>query len=299
MTSTQDNWEATTAIGGPCALGFADGKRAQLVQLAGANIGAVYNLVGTLLIGRGSDADLRIEGIGISRHHARITQHNLGIEFEDLSSTNGSFVNGERVERRELCPGDKIQLGSGTILKFGYQDEIDADFQRLMFESTSRDMVTELCNGRFFRERLSAEFAFAVRHRTPLSLIAFAIDGFRALEESYGGVAGNRLLASLAADVLSIVRGEDVIAHCGRGEFAILSRGIDARSARAISERVRAHAENLRFEFEGQPIAVTICVGIASMPHAEIGTPDELLQRAELALGEAQSQGRGSLVLAD
>jgi DNA-binding CsgD family transcriptional regulator len=93
------------------------GKRAQLVVLAGSNVGEMYNLQGTLLIGRGRDADIRIQGDGISRQHARMKVGGDGVQFEDLGSTNGSFVNGERVAgRRRLQDGDMMRIGRTSVL---------------------------------------------------------------------------------------------------------------------------------------------------------------------------------------
>jgi diguanylate cyclase (GGDEF)-like protein len=280
----QDNWEATTATAtaDSRALGIVPaGKRAQLVQLAGLDVGALYNLSGTLVIGRASDADVRIEGPGISRHHARVRIGGGAVEFEDLNSTNGSFINGQRVERRELLPGDKIQLGSGTILRFGYQDEIDADYYRLMFESGSRDMVTELCNKRFFIERLSTEFAFAVRHETPLLLVVFSLENMRAMERAFGTGMSNRVLCELARTTLATLRSEDVVAHFGGGTFAILSRGIDADAAPAICERLRVRAARLQLQAEDQPIAIALAFGSAALPHADARTPEGLLAMAQ------------------
>jgi two-component system, cell cycle response regulator len=296
----QDNWEAITATAENRSLfSGALGKQAQLIQLTGADVGALYKLVGTHIIGRASDADLRIQGNGISRHHARVTIDADGVEFEDLGSTNGSFINGERVERRALETGDKIQLGSATILRFGFQDMIDTDFQRLMFESASRDMLTELCNKRFFMERLSTEFAFAVRHKTPLSLIEFTIDDFRGLQAAVGPSAANSVLSTMAKAVVSIIRGEDVLAHCGGGEFAILSRGIDASAALAISERVREHVARMSFEVEGQRPSITLCLGLAGLPHADTQSHRALIARADRALAAAQTQGPNTLIVAD
>jgi two-component system, cell cycle response regulator len=296
----QDNWEVITATAEDRSLFSAPlGKQAQLIQLTGANVGALYKLVGTHVIGRASDADLRIEGNGISRHHARVSLDAGGVEFEDLGSTNGSFINGERVERRALETGDKIQLGSATVLRFGFQDEIDTDFYRLMFESASRDMLTALCNKRFFMERLRTEFAFAVRHRAPLSLIEFSIDDFHGLQAMAGPSVANGVLSLLAKAVLSIIRGEDVLAHCDAGEFAILSRGIEVADARAISERVREHVAQMAFEVEAHRPSITLCLGLAGLPHANTPSSDALIARADSALATAQARGPNSLIVAE
>ena len=71
-------------------------------------------------IGRGSEADLRINDPGISRQHARINvtgdENDLTIIIEDLGSTNGIMVNGQRVEEARLGDGSRIELGSTRML---------------------------------------------------------------------------------------------------------------------------------------------------------------------------------------
>ena len=73
-----------------------------------------------LLIGRGSEADLRINDPGVSRKHARVNVDgegdNLTLTIEDLGSTNGIVVNGQRVERATLEDGTRIEIGSTRML---------------------------------------------------------------------------------------------------------------------------------------------------------------------------------------
>jgi diguanylate cyclase (GGDEF)-like protein len=293
----QDDWEDKTVVATSLAPAApVGGKRAQLVVLAGSNVGEMYNLQGALLIGRGRDADIRIQGDGISRQHARMKVGPEGVELEDLGSTNGSFVNGERIERAMLQDGDKIQLGTATILKFTYQDEIDEDFQRQMFESASRDALTQVYNKRFFLERLHSEFAYSLRHKALLSLIIFDIDHFKRINDTFGHLAGDYVLATLAKTVSPMIRSEDTFARYGGEEFVILSRSTDPPSAAVVSERVRQHVERYKFEYEGQRIAVTVSLGLAGMPHADIKAPDDLLARADKALYEAKNAGRNRMV---
>ena len=80
--------------------------------------------------------------------------------LEDMGSTNGTFCNGTRVQRQVLADGDKILLGSTTILKFSYQDKLDEMFQRQMSESALRDGLTKAFNKRYFTR--------AARERVPL-----------------------------------------------------------------------------------------------------------------------------------
>jgi len=73
-----------------------------------------------LVVGRGSDAHVRIDDGGISRRHLRIARSESGDFFaQDLGSTNGSYVNGVRVKSARLAEGDRIQVGTGTEFLFG------------------------------------------------------------------------------------------------------------------------------------------------------------------------------------
>ena len=69
-----------------------------------------------LTIGRAPDNNLALPDTEVSRHHARITRQPEGFVIEDLNSTNGTFVNGERVTRQLLRHGDEIQIGETTLV---------------------------------------------------------------------------------------------------------------------------------------------------------------------------------------
>lgn len=86
--------------------------------LSGKDQGSEYVLDDptTVLIGRGSDVDLVLDEGMVSRHHARIHASTAEVIVEDLGSTNGTFVNGDRVQRRRLQEGDRVLIGT-TILK--------------------------------------------------------------------------------------------------------------------------------------------------------------------------------------
>jgi two-component system, cell cycle response regulator len=294
---TDDLEECTVIAASPSAKPAA-GKRARLVVLAGSNVGEMYDLQGTSIVGRGREADIRLNGDGVSRQHARITVGADSVELEDLGSTNGVFVNGDRITRCQLQPDDKIKLGRVTILKFAYQDEIDEDFQRAMFESASRDALTQAYNKRFFLERLNSEFAFSVRHKSSLSLIIFDLDHFKRINDTYGHLGGDFVLATLAKNVQGTLRSEDVFARYGGEEFVVISRGVDLEQTGLLAERLRALTERGVFDYEGKQIAVTISLGVAAMPHDDIKTPEDLIARADKALYEAKRSGRNRMVKA-
>jgi len=69
----------------------------------------------TVVVGRSHACDLTLASADASRRHAEIVGTGEGFVVRDLGSTNGTFVNGERVEEHDLQPGDRIQIGAGTI----------------------------------------------------------------------------------------------------------------------------------------------------------------------------------------
>jgi two-component system cell cycle response regulator len=291
-----DDWDEKTVVSLEVAAPAPSGrKRARLIVLAGGNVGEMYEIDPQLVLGRGREADVRLQGDGISRKHACVRIEGEIAHFEDLGSTNGSFVNGERVVRHVLEEGDKLQIGTSVILKFTYHDELDEDFQRQMFESASRDALTQVYNKRFFLEQLDSEYAYAARHGSELSLLMFDIDHFKRINDTYGHLAGDYVLAELTRIVTPTIRIEDTLARYGGEEFVVLSRN-NPSDAAALGERLRRMVEEHTFTHDGKQIAVSISLGAACMPNTTVTTAEELIACADKALYEAKRGGRNRVV---
>jgi diguanylate cyclase (GGDEF)-like protein len=276
-----------------------DRDRAYLIVLAGASVGEMYKIAKEkTVIGRGNQADIHVVDDGISRRHAEIVHDKDGIYVRDLGSTNGTFCNGERVSDHQLKDGDKIQVGSTTILKFTFHDSLDETFQRQMYESALRDGLTKVFNKKYFLDRLESEFAYAIRHKTPLSLVMFDIDHFKKINDTYGHLAGDYALATLANVVSQTIRQEDVFARYGGEEFAVICRGVDLVGAAAFGERIRRMVAAQHFEYQGTTIKVTVSVGVAAVPDVGMREHAELVGSADEALYTAKRNGRNQVVSA-
>jgi len=295
-------------------------NRARMVVVVGDNVGHAFSLTESSVIGRG-EVPIRISSDDVSRRHAEIVREGGRHYVRDLGSMNGTLVNGVAIEgRRELVEGDKVQVGT-TILRFALFDDVDERFQARMYESALRDPLTRTFNRKYLDERLDSEFAYSLRHDTPLTLLLFDIDHFKSVNDSWGHLAGDAVLAQLADHVMRVIRAEDVLARFGGEEFAILSRGIDRDGARQFAERLRSSVERGVFVYssriatqpgttDGAPgardtsrltvddlataqrIPLTISLGAATMPDPEIGQPIQLLARADDALYRAKTDGR-------
>ncbi len=268
-------------------------RAASFIALAGSQAGRMHKLSHSeMIIGRASEADIRFEGYGVSRHHAKVDiQPGGSIVLIDLNSTNGTFCNGQKIDTHTLREGDKVQIGT-TILKFTYQDAVEEDFQRRQYELVTRDSLTGCFNKKSFLEHLSSEFAYATRHNKVLSLAMIDIDHFKKINDTFGHLAGDYVLRSVANLMQVTVRTEDTLARYGGEEFALIMRETPTDHGFIVAERIRHCIELEEFTFEGQRIPVTISVGVATWEGGEPRTAEALVQAADGLLYQAKRNGR-------
>jgi diguanylate cyclase (GGDEF)-like protein len=268
-------------------------RGAVLIVLSGANVGRVIRLdVDAMTLGRDARCEACVPDEGMSRRHSRLTfLPDRTWEIRDLGSTNGTVVNGERVERRVLRDGDRLLLGH-TVLRFFAQADVDDEYLRQTYELSVRDGLTAAYNRRFFDDRLAAEAAFARRHRTLLSLLMVDIDHFKQVNDRHGHTAGDEVLREVAAAMRQRIRAEDVLARYVGEEFCLLARGIPPEGAFALAERLRRGVEGLVVKHGWSRISVTVSVGAATV-HGHPGLREEaLLEAADRLLYEAKEAGR-------
>jgi diguanylate cyclase (GGDEF)-like protein len=265
-----------------------------LMVLSGQSIGKLFKLNKTkLVIGRSPDADISLDDEGVSRHHAKLLV--LGPELiavEDLASTNGTFVNGQKVSRHALGDGDRIQVGCTTLLKFSYHNSLEEQFQQQLYMSATRDAVTQTYNKRFFEDQLSKDFTHARRHNSPISLLILDVDHFRRINEACGHVGGDNVLKQLATLLTRVIRNEDVLCRLTGEEFAIIARGSGLNGACVLAERLRGGIERHGFEFDTRRVAVTVSVGVSSFTAARHSDHKQLFDEATKRLQDAKATGR-------
>jgi two-component system cell cycle response regulator len=272
------------------------GVSAYLVVIAGPSFGEMYKLkTERTVLGRGDRTDVRIVDDGVSREHAAVLREGGKMVLTDLGSTNGTFCNGARVPRQELVDGDKISIGSSTILKFTYQDRVDEQYQKQLFESALRDGLTNTFNRRYFLDRLHGELRFAVRHTKPVALLFVDIDHFKKINDNHGHQAGDHVLSGVARVMMTTIRAEDVLARYGGEEFAIICREIELEGAAVLANRLVTAVAQKKFEYGGQIIPVTISVGAAVDRGGEAA--QGLIANADAAMYEAKRSGRNRVCL--
>jgi diguanylate cyclase (GGDEF)-like protein len=272
-----------------------DAKRPYLVIIGGKHLGEVHKIDKMpAIIGRGHDADIKIADDGISREHVEVLGEHAHVTVRDLGSTNGMFHNGRKVEEVELVDGDKISIGSTTILKFSYRDGFDEAFEQRLSSLGIRDDVTRALKKAFFLDRLESEVAFSIRHRTPIALIMWELDGFEAIHKAHGQTVGATLLSATAYAVTRSIRREDVFVRYGGEEFGLLCRNTPVEAAVRMAERLREAIGETLVKAGADSVQVTASFGVATCPAAAPGivTPADLIAAADAAMRRAKAKGR-------
>jgi len=145
-------------------------------------------------IGRGSGSDLQLESDAVSRVHAFIEKRGGCHVLCDNASTNGSFVNYQRVQTRSLVDGDQIQIGE-SMFKYLSGDNIETAYHEEFRRLVRRDALTGALNRETFDEEIRKAFEPGSAVSQKPTLILFDLDHFKAVNDTYGHTAGDLVLS--------------------------------------------------------------------------------------------------------
>ena len=254
-----------------------------------AVLGLRVPLAGEVVLGRDEACTVPLPADDVSRRHARIAPDGAGHLLADLASTNGTFVNGRRVEAHRLAAGDRVRLGSFVAAYVAPGDPAGRHLEELA-RLARRDALTGLPNRRALDEALARETARAARGGTSLAAVALDVDRFKGVNDAHGHAAGDAVLAAVAARAAGALRAGDVLARIGGEEFAALLPGADLARAAEVAERIRARVSAEPVDAGGCALSVTVSLGCAALEPGEDGRA--LLARADAKLYEAKRAGR-------
>ena len=270
-------------------------KDACLVVIYGQDLGRKYNIVGReLRIGRATTNDICLSQDAVSREHANIIVDDLGVKIRDNDSTNGTYINDNKIHEAYLHDGDLVKVGR-AIFKFLSGDNIESSYHEEIFRLSTVDGLTQVFNRRYFMETLERELSRARRYERPLALLIFDIDHFKQCNDTYGHRAGDFVLRRIAELVTMRARKVDVVARYGGEEFAVILPEIEIQGAKLFAEKIRGLVEEETFAFEGRKIPVTISIGVADLDSL-VANADDLIQTADRRLYAAKAGGRNRVV---
>jgi len=190
------------------------------------------------------------------------------------------------------------------IMEKGYSDEELLFLQQLMsfvsqaiknhlhYEHSVRDVKTGLYNHGFFMTRLSEEILRCKRVGHTSSMIVMDVDKFKNFNDTYGHLAGDRVLECISAAIKQSLRADDIPSRFGGEEFTVLLPITDKINAWQVAERLRANVAAMTVPWKTVLPQVTISLGICTFDNTIDTDALEIIRRADEALYISKQQGR-------
>jgi diguanylate cyclase (GGDEF)-like protein len=157
------------------------------------------------------------------------------------------------------------------------------------------DGLTGAHNKSFLLEYLEREVARSARYRRPLALVLFDVDGLRRVNETHGHYAGDLVLQKLASRVREQIRREEVLVRYGGEEFVVVLPETERDAAVRFAERLQSAVGGEEVDVMGEPIPLTISVGVAAGRGTDLDV-DGLLDQAADHLDRAKQSGGNCIV---
>ncbi len=186
-------------------------------------------------------------------------------------------VDGQAEEAADLLASTFLRVTSRANFVSGLQTE------------SRTDPLTGLANRRNLFERIEIEMAHALRAETPLSIAMIDLDHFKQYNDQYGHVAGDTLLRSIAAVIVSNIRGQDLVARFGGEEFCLVMPDTDLVGGHHLLDKLRSGGRDATSDF-----GVTLSAGLTSWDGIEDTT--SFIERADQAHYRAKETGRNRVV---
>ncbi|MEE2828587.1 MAG: FHA domain-containing protein [Myxococcota bacterium] len=229
---------------------------ARLIVFRGRNKERTYTLASrSMVIGRGDDADIRVDNPLVSRSHALLSFRGSRWVIEDLDSPNGLYVNGERISEHELAVGDRIELGRHVLIFEGSgKSDFDVDTARNIpqpllddDEATTILSPMEIKNIQTrARQRMNAHVLMVwdgQRKEVPLSDEQYLV-GYS--DECSIRLPGKALFGKVVAELKRSGTNWTITSRASRGKVKITGSMVDSKQLR---DRDRIQIRNVTLQF--------------------------------------------------
>lgn len=159
------------------------------------------------------------------------------------------------------------------------------------------DPLTGIYNRRFGLSRLHEEYTRSVRSGISLSVVIFDIDHFKQVNDTYGHIAGDRVIKTISQIARTALREGDVLVRYGGDEFLIILPGASKEDSYKISEKLLRMINEAEISYGDSKIKFTISMGCDAFPETDVNSEQDLLLNADEALYRAKESGRNRAVI--
>lgn len=162
-------------------------------------------------------------------------------------------------------------------------------------KSARVDALTELPNRTAYNEIMAHEIENFKRYGNPLSLVVCDLDHFKVVNDSYGHLAGDKVLSLVARILCKGTRSSDFVTRYGGEEFAIIVPSTNAEKTAKSMDKIRRLICKSPFNYRGEPIAISMSFGVCEAVSGD--TIESLFTRADAALYKAKANGRNAVCI--
>ncbi|MGY4524794.1 diguanylate cyclase [Pseudomonas sp. TE21394] len=193
-------------------------------------------------------------------------------------------------DRREQELAGRLQGLSERVANMeqealGYREHLEEQRQKALL-----DPLTGLPNRAAWSERVEREMTDWQDKGGHLTMAILDLDHFKRINDSYGHLAGDKVLKIVADQLRKRLSGRGFIARFGGEEFVLLLPQTSLAAATEVAEALRAAVEACPFHFKGERVVITTSIGLSAFRSGERG--DQVLKRADAALYRAKDLGR-------
>ncbi|MBO8086547.1 MAG: GGDEF domain-containing protein [Marichromatium sp.] len=199
----------------------------------------------------------------------------------------------EEVKNKELAA--MVQNANKTIEKLKTAEALLVKQRDVIFYQANYDQLTGLANRHLFQDRLAHALKEAKRYNTSLALLFLDLDNFKRINDTLGHDVGDEVLIAASGVLKNATRESDTLVRFGGDEFLVLLKEADKAEAKAVAHKILELFKPM-IELKSHTLHITSSIGIALFPdHAT--TPEELIQKADIALYAAKSKGKNQASL--
>ena len=236
----------------------------------------------------------QVDGLQSSMHEAADLgdlKHVLENHLEGLLDTMEQHRK-QRDEREQQMAGRLHSLAERVAHMeqeaLGFREHLEEQRQKALI-----DPLTGLPNRAAWSERLDHEICLWQQQGNTLSLAMLDLDHFKRINDNYGHLAGDKVLKIIAGVLRKRLRGTDFIARFGGEEFVLLMPATGVGTGVKLLENLRTAIEACPFHFKGEPVTITLSIGLTEFKAGEHS--DLVLKRADQALYKAKHAGRNQV----